>query len=264
VVGGVIGIAGADVGTGAWLRAEVSKAGLPQQLTLEADLLAVFCTGSLAGEGYALVAGTGAAAVRIRNWRIEATADGLGWLLGDAGSGFWLGHRALRAAARELDRRGPPTRLTELVLRELGAEHCGPGRHGRHGALDHAVATIYRLRPVELARLAPLVFEAEAAGDELAGQLLADASKALATTLATVVVPAISGPLVLGGSVLSCQPSFAAGVVESFRTDGRGPLITVSDGIAGAAVLALREGGGHVDEVTFARIHSSLATRRGR
>ncbi|WP_050779996.1 hypothetical protein [Streptomyces sp. C] len=39
-------------------------------------------------DGLVLVAGTGAAAVRIRGHRLAAAADGCGWLTGDDGSGF--------------------------------------------------------------------------------------------------------------------------------------------------------------------------------
>ncbi|WP_435281910.1 N-acetylglucosamine kinase [Streptomyces koelreuteriae] len=71
-------------------------------------------------DGLALVAGTGAVAMRITDRRGIATVDGDGWLLGDDGSGFWIGRAAVRAALRMADGRGAPTVLAELVGRELG------------------------------------------------------------------------------------------------------------------------------------------------
>ncbi|MFD6168945.1 BadF/BadG/BcrA/BcrD ATPase family protein [Streptomyces coeruleorubidus] len=71
-------------------------------------------------DGLALVAGTGAVAMRITGRRGTVTVDGDGWLLGDDGSGFWIGRAAVRAALRMADGRGAPTVLAETVGRELG------------------------------------------------------------------------------------------------------------------------------------------------
>ncbi|MFH8496962.1 BadF/BadG/BcrA/BcrD ATPase family protein [Streptomyces coeruleorubidus] len=71
-------------------------------------------------DGLALVAGTGAVAMRITGRRGTVTVDGDGWLLGDDGSGFWIGRAAVRAALRMADGRGAPTVLAETVGREFG------------------------------------------------------------------------------------------------------------------------------------------------
>ena len=66
--------------------------------------------------------------------------------------------------ASALDGRGPPTVLVDLVLSDLGIARR-PGSAGRRSTgrpSDQLVDAVYRLRPVELARFAPLVFEAEA------------------------------------------------------------------------------------------------------
>ncbi|EPJ38036.1 hypothetical protein STAFG_4916 [Streptomyces afghaniensis 772] len=85
------------------------------------DIEAAFASapGTPAG-GLALVAGTGAVAMRITDRRGTVTVDGDGWLLGDDGSGFWIGRAAVRAALRMADGRGAPTVLAEAVGRELG------------------------------------------------------------------------------------------------------------------------------------------------
>ena len=61
-------------------------------------------------------------AARVGDGRVDATCDGVGWLLGDRGSGFWIGHRVVRAAAAALDESGAPTTLVELVLTEVGID----------------------------------------------------------------------------------------------------------------------------------------------
>jgi glucosamine kinase len=265
VAAGTVGIAGAGGETGVALLAELASGGLSVPLTLEADLLAAFCAGTLSTQGYAIVSGTGACAVRIRELRIDDTGDGLGWLLGDGGSGFWLGHRAVRAVATALDDGAPLTRLVDPVLAELGiTPDPAMGTHGRSVALDHLVHAVYRLRPVELARLAPLVFEAADAGDVEAVAIVRGAANALTSTLASVLDPDIAGPLVLCGSILARQPSVADPVTAAFHSvmGSDAPVVPVTDGLPGAAVLALRRAGLTVDDAVFDRVHDTVASRR--
>ncbi|MFJ4534445.1 N-acetylglucosamine kinase [Streptomyces tibetensis] len=93
------------------------------------DIEAAFASAPGApADGLALVAGTGAVALRITGRRGVATVDGDGWLLGDDGSGFWIGRAAVRAALRMADGRGAPTVLARAVGRELGVpEEVLPG-----------------------------------------------------------------------------------------------------------------------------------------
>ncbi len=44
-----------------------------------------------------------------------ARVDGWGYIMGDAGSGYWIGREALDAVMRAYDGRGPQTALTEPV-----------------------------------------------------------------------------------------------------------------------------------------------------
>jgi N-acetylglucosamine kinase-like BadF-type ATPase len=93
-------------------------------------------------DGLALVAGTGAVAARITGRRCTATAGGDGWLLGDDGSGFWLGREAVRAALRMADGRGAPTALAASVGRELGVpEEVLPG--GREAGPPERAGRLY-------------------------------------------------------------------------------------------------------------------------
>jgi N-acetylglucosamine kinase-like BadF-type ATPase len=263
VVAAVAGIAGANTPAGTALRQALAAADVPA-IAFEADILATYFSGSLAADGYAMVAGTGAVAARIRGAQIEVACDGLGWLLGDGGSGFWIGRRAVRAAASALDGRRPMTSLVELVLDELDAGGpSGLADDGRPAALRRLLDAVYGLEPVELARLAPLAFAAAADGDPAARQIVADAAASLAETISTIATPDVAGPLVLGGSILSQQPEITAAVVAAAQRSGSlGAVAAVPDGMVGAAVLALRHGGLEVDEAVFARIKSSLAELR--
>ncbi|MEU9190041.1 BadF/BadG/BcrA/BcrD ATPase family protein [Streptomyces sp. NPDC048484] len=87
---------------------------------VSSDIEAAFASApGVPADGLALVAGTGAVAIRISDRRCAVSVDGDGWLLGDDGSGFWIGRSAVRAALRMADGRGAPTVLADLVGRAL-------------------------------------------------------------------------------------------------------------------------------------------------
>lgn len=67
--------------------------------------------------GAVVAAGTGAVTLGVGTDRV-ARVDGWG-LLGDAGSGYWMGREVLHAALRAYDGRGPDTALLESVRRRL-------------------------------------------------------------------------------------------------------------------------------------------------
>ena len=68
-----------------------------------------------------LIAGTGSIAYGRNAANEAARAGGWGYVLGDEGSGYWIGRQALRAVVREADGRGRDTALTPLVLAHFGA-----------------------------------------------------------------------------------------------------------------------------------------------
>ena len=240
------------------ITAGLSAAGVDAPFVVESDLLAMFCAGSSDLDGHALVAGTGSAAIRVRDGEVEAVSDGTGWLLGDEGSGFWIGHHVVRAVVADLDGRGPSTGLTPLVLARLGIDD---GQQSRRSSLNRLTEIVYDMRPVQLAQFAQLAFTV---GDDAAAVAIVEgASQALARTLGTVLDHRTDGPLVLGGSVLLHQATVAVAVETSFRRQGgAGRVVTVADGVAGAAVLALRNRGATVDPAVFGRIDASLAALR--
>ncbi|WP_168203753.1 N-acetylglucosamine kinase [Humibacter ginsenosidimutans] len=240
-----------------WITSALGVIGVVGEVVLESDLLATFCSGAWEHDGYAIVAGTGAAAIRVRDGRQDLSADGLGWLLGDDGSGFWIGNRVVRAAAAQLDGRGPQTGLTALALAATGIPSdtsTEPGEDGRPEALRLLLDAVYGLRPIELARFAPLVF---AAGDDpVAGSIITDARSALHTTLKAIDTPEVTGPAVGGGGVLGTLGLPLDGL------EGVTEMRQVADGTVGAAVLALRDNGIDVDRAMFERVRDSLEELR--
>jgi glucosamine kinase len=220
-------------------------------VVLQPDLLAMFGSGTHRLEGYGVVAGTGSIAARVRDGALHRVVGGKGWLLGDAGSGFWIGHRVARAVVSALDGQGPATALTPLVLEAVGIVDEPAG-----SAVRRLVSALYARRPVQLAEFAPLAFAVPE--DPVALAILTEAADALADLLATVREPGLDGPVVLGGSVLA--RGFLAGPAE-LRDRLRLPaeVVPASDGVVGAAVLALRGAGIAVEEDLFTHVRRQVA-----
>ena len=101
------------------------------RVVLQPDLLAMFHSGTYRLDGYGLIAGTGSIAARIRDGALHRVVGGRGWLLGDAGSGYWIGHQVARAVVSALDGQGSATALTPLVLTALGIDGRLRGRRCR-------------------------------------------------------------------------------------------------------------------------------------
>ncbi|CDJ99793.1 ATPase domain-containing protein [Microbacterium sp. C448] len=66
------------------------------------------------GTGAVVAAGTGVVTLGVGRSRV-ARVDGWGNIMGDAGSGYWIGREALDAVMRAHDGRGERTALTDLV-----------------------------------------------------------------------------------------------------------------------------------------------------
>jgi glucosamine kinase len=231
------------------IRRRLTGIGLDAPQIFESDLLATYVSGTHRPDGYAVIAGTGAGAIRVEGGRQVAVADALGWLLGDEGSGFWIGHRVVRAALADLDGRGPSTALTPLGV-------PAPSAAGDREPIMAVVRALYAGPPVRLADYARLVFEVD--GDPTADRILDDTATALARTLDAVRSPTVSGPLVLGGGVLGRRPH----VADRLAAACGGEVHAVADGTVGVSVLALRHAGTHVDAGVFRRLTTSLTDVR--
>jgi glucosamine kinase len=234
----VVGVAGGSALRPPPVATDVDRGWTEAGLTCDPgyvpDLEVAFAGGTPASDGAVLVAGTGAAAGSLTNHRLTRTADGHGWLLGDDGSGFWLGREAVRATLQTLDAGTPPGPLVESVLRELDADR--PGLDGQHARVIQVVNS----RPgVQLSVLAPLVTAAYRAGDPQAQSIVERAAAALLATLALIRDPAESTPIVLAGSLAGDASPVGAELRTLLAARFAGAVLPARTGVGGAAWLAL-------------------------
>lgn len=121
--------------------------------------------------GVLVIAGTGSIACgRDREGKLMR-AGGWGYLLGDEGSGFWVGREAIRAVLAAKEGWGEQTRLTDMLSETLGTSDAGEW-----------LSALYRTQNPQslLAELAPLVTEAAEQGDASAQNILFHAAEHLA------------------------------------------------------------------------------------
>ncbi|MER7457412.1 BadF/BadG/BcrA/BcrD ATPase family protein [Micromonospora sp. NPDC126480] len=239
---GVIGLAGAarlladPAGRAAFDRAW-HDAGLRCPYAVHGDALVAYASGTAAPDGTVLIAGTGAIAAQVHGLRLDRVADGHGWLLGDAGSGFWLGREAVRRLLADLDAGRTPGPLGAQVLTDLlgSAEVASRPRD----TVDMLIQAVTRRPPVELARLAPVVVAGAVDGEPVASGLIDEAARHLAATAARIRPAGDTTPMVLGGGLLTGDTPLATAVrTEVARRWPDVDVRSAGDGAAAAAWLA--------------------------
>jgi len=157
--------------------------------------------GALSGApGVALAAGTGTLCLAIGPAGERRNVDGLGYLFGDEGGGFWIGRAGIRAAVRAAEGRGPRTAL-QGALREV----VGP--------LPSSVKHLYESPTLiaEVASFAAAVGAVADAGDDVAIRICRAAADGLAGDVAAAlrflagadgVLPPPAAQVSVGGGVL--------------------------------------------------------------
>nr|WP_246210889.1 BadF/BadG/BcrA/BcrD ATPase family protein [Phytoactinopolyspora alkaliphila] len=211
------------------------------------DARVAYVAGTAEPAGTLLLCGTGALAARFEDRRRTHTVDGHGWLLGDTGSGFWLGREAARVTLAALDQTQPPGPLARAVFSRLLPDEPDPWKGGPattptarqlREVASRLVLAVHSRAPVTLAELAPLV-SAEVHSDPQAQRLVTDAAEHVLRAAAAVRAEGDATPIVFAGSLLT-SPTPLRRVLEP-RLNAHWPHARISaatDGAAGAAWLA--------------------------
>jgi N-acetylglucosamine kinase-like BadF-type ATPase len=112
-----LGIAGVDrPNDAAIVRGIMRRIGFNSRVLIVNDALIALETGAPGQPGVVIISGTGSIAYGRNAAGEAARSGGWGYVLGDEGSGYWIGRAALRAVLRAADRRGPETMLTRMLL----------------------------------------------------------------------------------------------------------------------------------------------------
>ncbi|MBN1348874.1 hypothetical protein JXJ21_05650 [candidate division KSB1 bacterium] len=199
----------------------------------------VALAGAFGGKpGIILISGTGAICFGKNDKGPLVRSGGWGYLLGDEGSGYFVGQQAIIAALKELDGRGEQTALRGILESQY-----------KLNQIDEIIPLIYKgkIDRTEIASLARIVFDTAAKGDTVAmnivkqtGQELGKLCKAVAQKLnlrnRTI-------PVALIGGLFNAKDVFINEIFKelfelSWDIEVMNPMFSPA---VGAAILALEE-----------------------
>lgn len=164
------------------------------------DILPIALAASQSGPGVALIAGTGSVAASRCADGMLTVLGGWGYLVGDEGSGYWLGRQAARHALRCLERGESASPLVQGVQDSLQASSLAEIKNAIYAAQD--------LRR-NIASLAPVVQQLAGDGDPAALAIIESAVEHLAELVAQAL-DQLPGepqgvPVALAGGLLGHQ-----------------------------------------------------------
>lgn len=237
------------------MREAVGRLFPAAQVVVVHDGVAALMAGTLGEPGVLLLAGTGSLALALGPDGQEVRAGGWGYLLGDEGSGYWIGREAIRAALRAEDGRGPQTSLTRRLCQAAGVGH-----------ISDLVGPVHRgeWNRAWIASLARDVMEAALQGDEVASGIIDGAAGELALLVRAVCARAgfLSGldpvPTVTAGGLFRMGEAWLDRVARALAREApRARLVgRVEEPVVGAAYLALKAFHQRVPEPVLERLRA--------
>jgi glucosamine kinase len=146
------------------------------------------------GAGILVYAGTGSIAYHIATDGSVVRSGGYGFLIDDAGGGFWIGREALKLALFRLER-GIPDPLSRVIFEHIGSSDWDVVKNFTYGGGRQAVAS-----------LAPLVGIALNQGSVDAQEVLVQAANALIKLAQNMRFKLEHLPIVFAGGVFNVSP----------------------------------------------------------
>jgi N-acetylglucosamine kinase-like BadF-type ATPase len=228
----VLAVAGTDTdAVVAHVRAERSK-----EWIVVNDVVGAWATATGAQPGVGAISGTGSNVFGVgsdgRAWR----AGGWGHLLGDEGSGYWLGLQSIKAALRDRERSGPETALSDVAVEFFEAPSVE--------ALAVSVYSKPRTKS-EIAAFATETATLAERGDAVARELYARGAAELAQQIAAVIdQTGLEGdfPVGLIGSAYKAGAMFVDPLTEAIHARSPHARVAVVETapVGGSLLLAAR------------------------
>ena len=141
------------------------------------DAIIALAGGTMGKPGIVVIAGTGSIAFGVNEEGKRARSGGWGYVLGDEGSAYYIGLKALNSVTRAEDGRGQPTLLSQAIFDHFSID-----------SVDGLVRLAYidGFDRIDGADLSVIVAEAAEEGDETALRILWQAGAELGIAASAV------------------------------------------------------------------------------
>jgi glucosamine kinase len=232
IAGVGIGVAGASATYAAdWLRQVVCGVLPDAHIAPSSDNEIALVGARGERRGILLLSGTGSVAFGVNDAGEAVQVGGWGYLLGDEGSGYWLGLQALRALVTQSD----GTLELVTILAQRVAEHLS-----LQSAQD-VLAWVYRHdapRTTDIARLAPIVLAEAEKGDLHAQHIITEAADHLEKLARTTMRRLAFGDaaLAFAGGLLTSDNLLSRTLCQRLSLDAL--PVAKYEPVVGAALLA--------------------------
>jgi len=195
------------------LYEELAKYATVGDIVALSEARAGLLAGALRDEGILALAGTGSDVFYVREEQaLNSVVGAWGPILGDQGSGTWIGQKALRAVVASIEGWGEPTVIRELIQRKWKLE-----KYFDMVNIIHRSVAPFRI----VASVTPLVGEAAYAGDLVALQILRKAGLMMAVQTDCLIrrqcIPEQYQRVVCCGGVWKAHPSMFAAFRERLQ-----------------------------------------------
>lgn len=205
--------------------------------------------------GIIIIAGTGAICFGKNSEGKLVRSGGWGYLLGDEGSGYFIGREAIIAALKDLDGRGEKTKLRSKLE-----------KHFKLSSIDQIIPHIYqnRIDRVAIADLAPIVFEQASQGDAIAEEIIRRTGKELGSLAKSVAqhlnFESDEIKVALIGSIFKQKDMLINEISKelyeiSWNVEISDPMFAPQ---YGAALLALQKSGAEINEMLLKNLQYSI------
>lgn len=206
--------------------AAVSKACGIEKVKCENDVMNVIASATGSERCVAGVSGTGMIVYAKEPDRIRRF-EGWGYLLGSGGSGYDIGRDVIRAALGDAEGLSGKTILARLVEEKAGMP------------LANLVLEVYKHKPAFVASFAPLAFEADSSGDQIASAILAHNAGAFAKILNCAARSCDCGNMVVVSGSIALNRRFGELLMNELA-DGLRLVSPVCSQVAGACINCAR------------------------
>lgn len=204
--------------------------------------------------GIILIAGTGAICFGMDESKTVIRSGGWGYLLGDEGSGYYMGREAIIAALKDFDGRGEHTSLRKILETKFNLN-----------TVDMIIPMIYqnKIDRITIANLTPVVFEEAKKGDVIASQIVKTTGKELGKLVKAVCqrmkLASSNIQVALIGSLFKQREILIDSISEelqgnSYTFDFIDPEFSPS---IGAAILALELCGVRIDQEILSNLRQT-------